>query len=199
MTYSPDPTLLTRATGGDREALSQLLNETAPALHAKLEGEIHTRWQGVFDVDDVLQVTFLEVFLRIEAFENRGPGSWHAWIQRVAKHNLIDAIRSLEAAKQLPPEKRVYAAHSAESSWALLDELGKTTGTPSRFVATEEEHQRLRSAVERLPRDYGQVITLYDLEARSVDEVGRIMKRSKGAVYMLRARALDFLRETMGA
>ena len=190
--------LIARAAAGDRDALSEMLQAVAPQLRSKLQADIGQQWQSVMDTDDVLQVTFVEVFLRIDRFEPRGAGSFLAWVTRIAKNNLTDAIRALRAAKQMPPERRISGDPMA-SSLALLEVLGVTSGTPSRHAVAEEQQQQLLAAVSELPRDYCQVLTLYDLEGRTADEVARALGRSSGAVYMLRARALDYLRDTLGA
>ena len=190
--------LIAAAIAGDRDAVAKLLEEHGEALRRRVQSKIAKRFQSVLDVDDVVQVTFLEVFLRIGRFENRGVGSFQAWLRRIADNNLIDAIRSLEAAKQMPPEKRITFQNGGESSAALLDVIGFTTGTPSRQAVATETHALLRQAVSQLPRDYAQVLTLYDLEGVPMDDVAKKLGRSAGAVYMLRARALDYLRESWG-
>lgn len=187
------------AVAGDRDALTALLERYGPTLQARLRGEIAAKWQSMLEVDDVLQVTFVEVFLRIDRFEYRGPRSFEAWVTRIAKNNLTDAIRSLQQAKQLPPEKRITFQNEADSSVALLNVLGVTSGTPSRKAVAQELHVTVREAVAQLPRDYAQVLTLYDLEAKSAEEVATVMQRTPGAVYMLRARALDCLRDALGS
>ncbi|HEY6564847.1 MAG TPA: RNA polymerase sigma factor [Pirellulaceae bacterium] len=187
------------AVAGDRDSLTALLKHYGPPLQERLRNEIGGRWPSRLDAEDVLQVTFLECFLRIHTFEHRGPGSFQAWISRIGRHNLLDAIRSLERATEIPQGQRVTFRNQAESSLALVELLGVTSETPSRHVSAQETHERLREAVARLPRDYGQVLTLYDLESQSMDEVANRMGRTAGAVYMLRARALDYLRETLGS
>ncbi len=194
-----EKTVVDQAVAGDRDALTDLLKRYGPGLQERLRSEIGGRFQSMLDAEDILQVSFLECFLRIGKFENRGPGAFEGWLSRICRHNLLDAIRSLERATRLPPEKRLAFSNDMESSLALVELLGVTSTTPSRQVSTEETHQRVRQAVADLPRDYGQVLTLYDLQAQPMDEVAGTMGRSVGAVYMLRARALDCLRETLGS
>ena len=50
-----------------------------------------------------------------------------------------------------------------------------------------------------LPRDHRAVVELWDLEGRSVEEVAAKLNRSRGATYMLRARAYRQLAEILGA
>jgi RNA polymerase sigma factor (sigma-70 family) len=194
--YAED--VISRAVAGDRDMVSALLATAGPRLQDQLHGQIAPRWQSVLDVDDVLQVTYLEIFLRIARFEYRGPGSFEAWVARIARNNLLDAIKALERAKQLPPAKRVQFQTDEDSSLALLEVLGVTSETPSRQAVAQETHAIVRQAVASLPRDYSQVLSLYDLQGGTAEEVAQEMNRSTGAVYMLRARALDPLREILG-
>ena len=191
--------LVRAAVDGDRDAVATLLEGVGEALRARLRDKLGARWQSVLDADDVLQVTFLEVFLRVSHFDYRGPGSFEAWLHRMADNNLLDAVRALTAAKRLPPEKRVVLADGGESSVALVDAVGFTSGTPSRQAVAAETLVELRKAISQLPRDYERVLTLYDLEGLDVSDVAQRLGRSPGAVYMLRARAMDVLRESMGS
>ena len=47
-------------------------------------------------------------------------------------------------------------------------------------------------------RPQGEVVRLYDLECRPVEQVAQLLECSPGAVYMRRARARDMLREILG-
>jgi RNA polymerase sigma-70 factor, ECF subfamily len=76
--------------------------------------------------------------------------------------------------------------------------LGATSLTPSRVVAKEEAGTFLEAALKGLPPDYEKVVRLYDLEGRSIAEVAAALGRSEGATWMVRARAHDRLRESMG-
>ena len=57
----------------------------------------------------------------------------------------------------------------------------------------------LSDALTGLPPDYAAVIRLYDLEGRPIEDVARELRRTPGAVHMLRVRAHDHLRERLGA
>jgi RNA polymerase sigma-70 factor, ECF subfamily len=188
-----------RAAAGDRDALAELLQRVGPKLRETIQQEIGSRFQSLLDADDVLQVSFLECFLRIGRFEYRGPDSFERWLAQISRHNLLDAIRSLERASQIPTEKRISVHNEMDSSFALLELLGSSTGTPSRQAMDAETHLRLRAVVAQLPRDYEQVVSLYDLQGGTVEETAKAMGRTPGAIYMLRARALDYLRDSLGS
>ena len=58
--------------------------------------------------------------------------------------------------------------------------------------------EALEGALGALPPDYEKVVRMYDLEGKPVREVAAALKRSEGAVWMLRARAHERLKEIMG-
>ena len=185
--------LLSRAIAGDADALSHLLQTNGPALRAQLS--IDPRWQSVLDLDDVLQVTYLECFLRISSFTPAGPGSFAAWLRRVAQNNLRDAVRGLDAQKRPPPA--IQAPVNNDSTVALHDAFG-ISSTPSRAAAGREVNAVLEAALQALPEDYSTVLRMYDLQGCDISDVASRLGRSPGAVHMLRARAHDRLRELLG-
>jgi len=187
--------LLDRARAGDTEALASLLATHGPAVARKLE--IGRQWQSLIEPDDVMQVTYLEAFLQIHRFDpGRGAG-FESWLLQIARNNLLDAVRALSRRRQPQPRQRVAVA-VGESSVELLNLVGVTTTTPSREAGRAEIARLVEEAINRLPADYARVIRLYDLEGKSIDEVVEAMKRSQGAVHMLRARAHDALRDRLG-
>jgi RNA polymerase sigma-70 factor (ECF subfamily) len=184
-----------RACTGDKDALAELLEAFGPEIEAGLK--ISPKWRGQLDAADVMQVTYMEGFTHIRDFDPARASSFPAWLTRIAENNLRDAIRSLEAGKNPPPHLKLDA-YNADQSLALFDVLTSGGETPSRIAQKDEAQQRLARAIECLPADYARTIRLYDLEGLPVVEVAAQLGRSVGAVYMLRMRAHDRLRELLG-
>ncbi|HWL94763.1 MAG TPA: sigma-70 family RNA polymerase sigma factor [Phycisphaerae bacterium] len=194
---SPDnQVLLERAVGGDSAALGDLLKRLALELARDIQ--LDDRWAAFFDVNDVLQVTFLEAFLRIHWFVPDGPGSFSGWLLTIARNNLRDMLREVNRAKRPPPDRRLQPVRNADTHTTLLHLLTGDVTSPSRGAAGREARGSLESAIARLPESYALVVRLYDLEERPIDEVASRAGRSHNAVYMLRARAHDRLRELLG-
>ena len=191
---------LGRAMNGDRAAIIDLLESLAPALRARLENKIPAALKVAVEADDVLQVTYIEVVSRIGQFKAGGLGGFRAWVTRVADNNLLDAIRAAQAAKRPNPARRAHMPRNADDSAATLIEVlsGESKATPSRFIARGEAIVAMERMLSTLPADYATVIRLYDLAGQRVEEVAREMGRSTGAIFMLRARAHDRLRDAMG-
>ena len=192
----PADELVSRAIGGDADALSALLAEAAPRLRAEIS--IDPRWNSVLDADDVLQVTFLEAFLQVQRFQSAGPGAFYGWLRRIADNNLRDAVKGLERLKRPPPVAQMAAPAGGDSVVALFELLGVTTATPSRAAAAHELQSALDAALATLPGDYGVVVRKYDLEGLPIADVAAAVGRSAGAVHMLRARAHNQLAELLG-
>ncbi len=192
--------LVDKATAGDRDALVALLEALGGTVRARLATRITGHLRTALDPDDLMQVTYIEAVTRLDRFKGGGASGFLAWLTRLAENNLIDAVRMLEADKRPNPARRVETSRRAEESAAALVELvGVTYTTPSGVAAKHELRTVLKMALDRMPADYARVIRLYDLSGLSAADVAAELGRSEGAVYMLRARAHDRLREMLPA
>lgn len=185
------------AVAGDVDAMTELLREHAPAVERSLS--IAREWRSVLEPADVMQVTYLEAFSQVNRFDPDRREPFRAWLQRIAENNLRDAIRGLERQKRPQPANRIENPAEMDSASDLYTLLGVTTTTPSRHATRDELLGRLNAALDALPDDYGQVVRLYDLQSLPIAEVSQRMRRSAGAVHMLRARAHEHLRQLLGS
>ena len=137
-----DSSLIAQAVEGDRDALTTLLRRHGPPLRQHLR--ISRTWQGCLDADDVLQVTYLEAFLRIGQLISREPAAFAAWLRTIAENNLRDAIRQLGRGKRANPRRRVRPPTLEESTVLLLERVARTPMTASRIVVDREAQEALR-------------------------------------------------------
>lgn len=149
LTIDDEQQVVEAAIAGDNDALARLLAEFSPQLLARLKAKISPAFRAVLEADDVLQVTYLEAFQRIERFDPKGPGAFLAWITRIAENNLLDAVRALDRGKRPPARLRLQP--NDDSSVALYERLVVTTTTPSRHAATSEINAAVASALEPPP------------------------------------------------
>ena len=194
-----DEDLLAQAIAGDERALCVLLRRFGPQTRATVHVNLPPRWRSVLSVDDVMQVTYMNAFLHIETFQSRSCEAFAAWLTRIASNNLHNAIKGLAAAKRPDSRRRVPRMTDDDSSAALFEALVGPDSTPSRRAWRHEVQREMTDAIDRLPDLYQQVVRLYDLEGHSAKEAAVTLNRSEGAVYMLRARAHQRLREELGS
>lgn len=190
-----EDSLVQAAVAGDEDALATLLEEHGVAVREGLS--INPQWRAMLDPDDVMQVTYLEAFLRIRTLQHPSPAGFAAWLRRIAENNLRDVVRWLDRDKRNPP--RAPAARVEDSYTSFLARLPAGSSTPSRSAGRREVQQFVDDALRRLPQDYERVIRLCELESKTAPEAASIMGRSHGAVRMLLARAMDRFRELIVA
>lgn len=190
-----EDSLVQAAVAGDEDALTTLLEQCGVAVREGLS--INPQWRAVLDPDDVMQVTYLEAFLRIRTLQHPSPAGFAAWLRRIAENNLRDAVRWLERDKRNQP--RPPPATNDDSYTSLLGQLPAGSTTPSRSAGRREVQQFVDDALRRLPHDYERVIRLCELESKTAPEAASIMGRSHGAIRMLLARAMERLHEVIVA
>lgn len=185
---------LQAAQQGDPDALSRLLARHSAMVRAAVQIQPH--WQSLIDPDDILQVTYAEAFLRIGSFSAECETAFGHWLAVMARNNLRDAIRALEAEKRPDPRKRV---DNGEGYLDFAESLGVTTSTPSRAASRQEIKAVVEQALGMIPADYAQAVRLIDLEGLPSAAVAVRLQRSRGAVVMLAVRGRARLREVFGS
>jgi RNA polymerase sigma-70 factor (ECF subfamily) len=189
------PEQIARAAEGEKKELELLLRQLEPELRAGLT--ISAPWRRSLDPDDVLQVSYLETFLRISTLRDRTPSGLQAWMRRLVQNNLKDAIRALERDKRPDAKRRVTVGQSGQSARTLLGMIAADAPTAGLRASLKEQVSDLQGAILRLPASYRTVVQSVDLEERSVAEVAKELGRSQGAVHLLRSRAHDRLAELL--
>ncbi len=190
-----DCELIERAIRGDEAALTELLVRHGPIARRNIHNLF--AWSAALELDDVMQVTYMEACRHITSFRPDGEDKFAAWLTRIARNNLNDAIRSLSRQKRAPPGRQMMAFDEATSAVGLFERLAATSTTPSRNAARAEVHEAVRAAIQSLPASYARVLEMLDLQGKSAAEAAASMDRSIGAVYILHSRALDHLRERL--
>lgn len=190
-----DRDAIARAIDGDEAALEDLLRAVGPELLAQID--IQPAWRRSLDPQDIVQVSSLEAFLRIASLREPTPRAFRAWLKRIVANNLRDAIRGLERHSRPNPKHQVTRGPAGESARTLLCAVVGPTWAPSEPAIVAEQVERLRRAIEGLPRSYRTAVQLLDIEERDVAEVAAEMGRSRGAVHLLRSRGHDRLRELL--
>lgn len=109
------------------------------------------------ELKDVLQESFIKIFMRIDRFEYRGRGSLKAWVTRIAVNEAIDFIRK---------ETAMNAVTISEDPPDIPDEPPDTDGLTA---------DALETMICELPPGYRAVFNLYVIEGKSHQEIGRLL------------------------
>lgn len=179
------------------DTVRHLLAGCVPPLRRTLDNAIPQEFQAVISIDDVLQETFVRVYLKWGTFHSQGEGSFLAWVRRIAKNTLNEAVRMLRAQKRGGNVTLFSFNDSTGSTNTLLDYLKVSTTSPSRLLSMKELRAFVGKAIDTLPEIHGTVVRMYDMECIPAEEVAAAVGRRVGAMYMIRARAHSRLAEML--
>lgn len=196
-----DDQLLSDAVQGDRKALDQLFIRHDATVRRRLKNQIDSRWRHLLTEDDVMQQTCLDAAVFIGDFEPRGIEAFVGWLTNLARRNLIDAIRELQAEKRGGNRVRtaVDMAPSDVSYADLFERIGGSVTSPSQAAMAGEAKLALEAALQQIPDAYLRVIRLYDLFGQAAEDVARDCDCSVGAMHMRRSRGLAMLHKILRA
>src|SRR5215212_4877689 len=87
-----DEAVVRRVRAGDEAAARLLFERHLPALRAKARARLPASLRGKVGASDVVQDAWLAAFLDLGAFEDRGDGSFAAWLRRILEHKVVDEV-----------------------------------------------------------------------------------------------------------
>jgi RNA polymerase sigma-70 factor (ECF subfamily) len=168
---SSDDQLVAATLGGDPGAFGELA-----ARHKSRVFGLVSRFAGNgADLEDICQDVFIQAYFNLRQFRRESP--FEHWILRIATYKCYDHLRRRKRQR-------------ADTSIDLLLESGYEPAAPGPR-ASHPEVERLREAIAKLTPKERLVITLLELEDRSLQEVSQLTGWSVGNVKVraFRARA----------
>ena len=174
-------TLLSRARSGDDDALSDLFARYLPLLRRWARGRL-PRWaRDVTDTQDLVQITLLETFRKIDGFEHRGEGAFQAYLRQALMNRIRDELRR---AGRRPAQEP-------------LDEDAPDPGvSPLEAAIGAEAVERYDAALERLTETERELIVArVELGLTYAEVAAATGKPSPNAARMALVRALMRLAE----
>lgn len=172
-----DTLLVQRTLAGDQRAFELLVVK----YQRRVERLIARMVRDADLVPDIAQETFIRAYRALGQF--RGEAQFYTWLYRIAVNT---------AKKQLLQLKRdpvvtmtsLQTAHDDETSAAEYDSI--TTGadpeTPDAVLASKEIAQAVNAALEALPKELGQAITLREIDGLSYGEIAEALDCPIGTV-----------------
>jgi len=196
-----EQTLIARAAGGDRDALSPLLYAHYERLLQRIRRNLPPDVQGVIDAEDVVQQAHIKAFQGIAGFRPQEQPSFYYWLAKIADNTLVDEVKKQRRQKRGGGRRAADAAANglASSAAALLDVLAVHEQTPSRSANRHDAARAVQVALAGLEERQRQALSLVYLEGLSLDEAAARMQATKEAVRSLAYRELKALREAMGS
>ncbi len=163
------------------------------------ERQLSPALRGRIDPSDVVQQTLVDAWRGHENFRGTTQAERLAWLRTILKRTLMRFDRDqLRTAKRGGGrEQQLQAALDRDS--IRIEQLAiDREPNPRSRADRAEQTLRLAAALDRLPQDYREVLTLRHIDGLSHDEIGQRLGRSNAATRMLWIRALEKLKAVYG-
>jgi len=182
--------LVERFKRGEQGAFSLLFGKYRRRLAVLLHYRMSEDLRGRLEVDDILQEVFLAAAQGLGRFDYQSPGSFMAWLSRIADHAIVDAARYENRQKRRAQEMLSFKSESNPNGAEPMDFM-----TPSRVFAQQESLQALLRKLDALSPEYRGVILLAKFEGLTTAEISERLAKSRESVALLLHRALKRFRE----
>ena len=169
--------LITACKNNDSEAFKQIYDMYAPKMMGVCMRYMHNR----VDAEDILQDSFIKVYLNIKRY--RGEGSVEGWIRRIVVNVAINKLRN-DAKKELK----------------LMDddELRNIKDNESSDMNNDVEYkysaQQMLNAIQKLSNMNRAVFNLAEIEGYSYKEIAEQLNTSESTARSTLSRAKSILK-----
>ena len=187
--------LIRRLSDGDEDALAPLLERHLPGLRAFVRARAGGLLRGREDDVDIVQSVCREILVHQDRFQVPAQEGFKRWLYLSALRKIQNRREYWLAQKR--DAGREVAAHGGSSSDADLLAGYGTLCTPSRELMAREAVERIERAVDALPEEYREALTLSRMVGLKRAEIAEVMGKSEGSVRMLLSRAQARLAELL--
>ncbi|WP_332776160.1 RNA polymerase sigma factor RpoE [Polaromonas sp.] len=181
-----DAMLVERAVAGDQRAFELLVIK----YQRRIQRLIGRMVRDVDLVEDISQETFIRAYRALAQF--RGEAQFYTWLYRIAVNT---AKKSLMDLKRDPTVSENAFKSSDDDETSPLENELTSSETPDAVLASKEIAEMVSSAMDALPEELRQAITLREIEGLSYDEIAEVMNCPIGTVRSRIFRAREAISE----
>ncbi len=169
-----DLMLVERTVAGDQKAFELLVLK----YQRRIERLIGRMVRDTDLVEDIAQETFIRAYRALSQF--RGEAQFYTWLYRIAVNTAKKALGDLKR-DPLVSENALRGGDEEDETSAVENEL-TTAETPETVLAAKEIAAAVNSAMEALPEELRQAVTLREIEGLSYEEIADVMSCPIGTV-----------------
>lgn len=169
-----DALLVQRAAAGDHRAYELLVIK----YQRRIERLIGRMVRDVDLVPDIAQETFVRAWRALHQF--RGDAQFYTWLYRIAVNTAKKALMDLKR-DPIVTEAALQSSDEDDETYRRENEL-TSESTPETELAAREIAEAVNSAMEALPEDLRQAVTLREIEGLSYEEIAQVMSCPIGTV-----------------
>jgi RNA polymerase sigma-70 factor (ECF subfamily) len=167
-----DMEIVRRVQAGDVAAFDRLILK----YRERVYGIVYNMTSNREDASDLTQDSFIKAFQSIQRFG--GQSSFFTWLYRIAVNSTLSHLRKSRLRSFFSLERvNTDEPVSREIIEALTDKTGVERDT---FV--RELQEKLNDAMQKLSTKHRTVVTLFEIEGLSHQEIAEVMNCSVGTV-----------------
>jgi RNA polymerase sigma-70 factor, ECF subfamily len=136
------------------------------------------------DAQDVVQEAYLRAFKSFSGFHGSNGRAWLLTIVRNTAYTLLKKNRAVDLTT--PFDEEIHAS-------------GRESVSPAAMLEHAEDAELIKNAMDELPAEFREILTLRHQEELSYQEIGEILKIPVGTVMSRLARARAKLREYLAS
>lgn len=170
-----DLRLVERTVAGDQRAYELLVIK----YQRRIERLVGRMVRDVDLVQDITQETFLRAYRALHQF--RGEAQFYTWLYRIAVNTAKKALVDLKR-NPVITESALRGGGDDDDETSLLDRELTCDETPETVLAAQEIAAAVNAAMEALPEDLRQAVTLREIEGLSYEEIAAAMNCPIGTV-----------------
>ncbi len=142
-----DQVLLSQYLGGDKSAISQLIERHS----RRVKDYIYMMVKDRYVTDDIFQETFMKIVRVIDDGRYTDNGKFLSWVLRITHNQVIDYFRT---------QKNNKCSTESEVGYDILGTMNFTDATVEDKIISSQIESDLRSLVELLPDEQREVVVM---------------------------------------
>ena len=163
--------LVQSAKNGDLGAYDQLVRLYRERIYAT----IYHMTANHEDANDLAQESFIKAYQALKSF--KGGSSFYTWLYRIAVNKTINFLKQRKNRVQLSlNDLDINAEHDPDLIALISDK------TPRREADLKELQEKLNEALQKLSISHRTVITLFEIDGLTHEEIAEVMHCSAGTV-----------------
>ncbi|WP_287953415.1 MULTISPECIES: RNA polymerase sigma factor RpoE [Diaphorobacter] len=170
-----DLRLVERTVAGDQRAYELLVIK----YQRRIERLVGRMVRDTDLVADITQETFLRAYRALHQF--RGEAQFYTWLYRIAVNTAKKALVDMKR-NPVVTESALRGSSDSEDETSFLDRELISDETPETVLAAQEIAAAVNAAMEALPEDLRQAVTLREIEGLSYEEIAIAMECPIGTV-----------------
>ncbi|BEP53354.1 RNA polymerase sigma factor RpoE [Variovorax sp. V118] len=167
--------LVQRTVAGDQKAFELLVIK----YQRRIERLIGRMVRDVDLIEDIAQETFIRAYRALHQF--RGEAQFYTWLYRIAVNTAKKALVDMKRDPTVS-ESALRSSSDDEDETYRPGNEPTSDETPESVMAANEIASAVEAAMEALPTELRQAVTLREIEGMSYEEIAEVMDCPIGTV-----------------